>query len=443
MPARRAADGGPRGLAGQDPARLPATGRRPPQLSRAAAGRGGDRRIAAGLSVARRRAGSRPGGAGPAQPQRRRDLGTAMGRAPLRAQPLQRAARGAGRARRPPASLRGGVPGLRRRAWLPLQLSATGRTAGSDHRRGTHRVRHRPRCDRLVDSRRRTHPLRIPVPTHAAARGAAGAHAVHPAQSGRPAPGHPRGGPGRLRRDVVAPRRRPAPACATVAVGGRLEGPPRPALRHTVAHAADQRHRWWPGRFQPDPQPQRTQRPGRRELGAPGQVHRRVVVDAPEPGHLGARPQACRHHRQHPPLHRLRRSARLSWRAGRRLEPRLGRQLGRPRRRLRLHPCHRGLRHRCAQRLRGEEERAPDRPPRDRLRGGALRRPARCGAEPVRATGRGHLQDRLRLRRRTGGPAQSERRPAVARMARRPVHGPPPSQGGGGSRQAPPVGQRP
>jgi alpha-glucosidase len=69
----------------------------------------------------------------------------------------------------------------------------------------------------------------------------------------------------------------------------------------------------------------------------PVEVRRRVVGDAPAKGTWNAGPEACRQHGQHQALYRLRGEERFPRRAGRRLEPGLGKRLGPRRRRLQLH----------------------------------------------------------------------------------------------------------
>ena len=108
-------------------------------------------------------------GDGVADAQLRRDLGAAVGRASLRAQSLQRAARAADREEsRPDARFDRRVPRLRRRRRLSLRVSGSAAAARREHRRRADRVRRRRARHRVVDSRRRMESLRISLQQDAA-----------------------------------------------------------------------------------------------------------------------------------------------------------------------------------------------------------------------------------------------------------------------------------
>ena len=109
--------------------------------------------------------------------KRGRNLGAALGRAAVRARPLQRASRPPRREARRRAAPGRRLPRLRRRHRLPLRISGTGGAHGRRDRRRADRIRGRGAGDGLVDSRRRLEPLRIPLPEDAARGSRPGPHA--------------------------------------------------------------------------------------------------------------------------------------------------------------------------------------------------------------------------------------------------------------------------
>ena len=68
----------------------------------------------------------------------------------------------------------------------------------------------------------------------------------------------------------------------------------RHAVQDAVAHGADRAECGGAAQLQPDPQPERAERPRRRVLGRARQVRRHLVGDAHQRGDLGLRPEARR-----------------------------------------------------------------------------------------------------------------------------------------------------
>ncbi|MNE29814.1 hypothetical protein D3C80_1233050 [compost metagenome] len=208
-------------------------------------------------------------------------------------------------------------------------------------------------------------PRGIPLQPHPHRRGRQRPDADDGARRQRPARLDPRGGPDRLRRHEPAPRRgAEVPRPVDARPDQRRRGA-RGALPYPVAHPADQRQRRRTGRIQPDPEPERAQQAGRRQLVQADEIPRRLVGDAPGAEVLGLGSETRRHHRKRHQAHRLRRRARLRRGAGRGLEQGLGRRLVRQRLGLQLHRILSRLRHRAGDGARPGQGRATDRPPRN------------------------------------------------------------------------------
>jgi hypothetical protein len=164
----------------------------------------------------------------------------------------------------------------------------------------------------------------------------------------------------------------------------------RPAdrpLRHPMAHHADRRQRRRPGHLQPDPEPERAERAGRRQLVQADEIRRRLVGNAPRHKTWASGPKHGATTENVHQTHRLRRRKWLRRRAGRGLEQGLGRGLVRQRLGLQLHRDLSRFRHRADRRLRPPEGRRDHRPPRNRRQRLPLRTADRRGLRPVRAAG--------------------------------------------------------
>ena len=195
--------------------------------------------------------------AGKRTAERGRNLGTALGRAAVRARPLQRASRPPGRegaARAPPGRR---LPRPRRRHRLPLRISGTGGAHRRRDRRRADRIRRRGTGDGLVDPGRRLEPLRIPLPEDAARRGRPGPHADDHPDRERAAYRLPRGGTRRLLGHVASAKRRRAKAQGDALALGRWPArAAQGAVLDALAHAADRGQRGRPLHVRPHPQPE-------------------------------------------------------------------------------------------------------------------------------------------------------------------------------------------
>ena len=189
----------------------------------------------------------------------RRHLGAALGRTPLRAQPLHGAARDAAREDRSKAQPHRGVSRVRRWRGISLRVSGAGDAVAGEHRRGAHRVRHCRSRHRVVDSGWRVESLRISLSEDSADGGVAGPYADHPEDRERRAHRDSRSGAGGLRGHVAAACVGTTPEGRAVAVVVGPSREPQGAIRHAVAHAADRAIRARSVHVQPHPQSQRAQ----------------------------------------------------------------------------------------------------------------------------------------------------------------------------------------
>ena len=295
--------------------------------------------------------------------QHRRNLGAALGRAALRAQPLQRAAR---------------ARSSRRRRWragstVVFRVSTTASVSATNSRSS--------RSSTQVEIVEELTEFAVAEPAtawwipagewnryeylyqqDAARRSRPGAHADDAAHRERPAHRHPRGGAGRLLRHVAATRARAAAEGGAVAVVERARAcsaqAPFATPWRTMQIATDAAG---PVHVGPDPQSQRAEQARRRVLGQAVQVRRHLVGHAPRhrrPGASGPKHGATTAERE--ALHRLRRAATAFAACWSKAGTRAGTATGSPNgERFQLHRSLSGLRHRGARRLREEEGRAP------------------------------------------------------------------------------------